>query len=147
MKCAARSSRPAFHSIAFSISCPFNTASSLQFVTRPRLNLERAITELGVLSRDNLNALDWGRRKPSVCHYLPICARSASRVPRLLRHRAVPIFLRRFVMPLQKPANSQGTLAKGTIGLLLVGVVAAAMVVAARRPAANSNEAAAADMQ
>jgi hypothetical protein len=48
-------------------------------------------------------------------------------------------------MPLQKPANSQGTFAKGTIGLLLVGVVAAAMVVAARRPANTSNESA--DMQ
>ena len=48
-------------------------------------------------------------------------------------------------MPVQKPANSQGTLAKGTIGLLLVGVVAAAMVVAARRPANTTNESA--DMQ
>jgi len=38
-------------------------------------------------------------------------------------------------MSLQKPANSKGTFAKSTIGLLLVCVVAAAMLVAARRPA------------
>ena len=37
-------------------------------------------------------------------------------------------------MSLQKPANSKGTFAKSTIGLLLVCVVAAAMLVAARRP-------------
>jgi outer membrane biosynthesis protein TonB len=37
-------------------------------------------------------------------------------------------------MSVQKPANSKGTFAKSTIGLLLVCVVAAAMLVAARRP-------------